>query len=261
MLSLVDEHGRPADGFLQTRDIYKLRLSADLVVLSACQTALGKEVRGEGLLGLSRGFMYAGAPRIVASLWQVPDRATSELMKHFYRGILVEGLRPADALRAAQTAIRGEKRWSSPTTGPPSSSRATGTDVSTPEETRADPVESADDLVGRIRQGDRQAEDELVQRYRRGVAIILRAESSDAAAVDDLFQETFRIALEKIRQGTSASRRSSPGSSARWRETWSSTTSEGSRRGGPRALSSWRSSPARARTRSRTSSAPRGARS
>lgn len=114
VLSLVDERGRPADGFLQTRDIYKLRLSADLVVLSACQTALGKEVRGEGLLGLSRGFMYAGAPRIIASLWQVPDRATSELMKHFYRGILVEGLRPADALRAAQMAIRGEKRWSSP---------------------------------------------------------------------------------------------------------------------------------------------------
>jgi CHAT domain-containing protein len=114
VLSLVDEHGRPTDGFLQTRDVYKLRLSADLVVLSACQTALGKEVRGEGLLGLSRGFMYAGAPRVIASLWQVPDRATSALMAQFYRGILVEGLRPADALRAAQAAIRKEKRWSSP---------------------------------------------------------------------------------------------------------------------------------------------------
>ena len=114
VLSLVDERGRPMDGFLQTRDVYKLRLSADLVVLSACQTALGKEVRGEGLLGLSRGFMYAGAPRVIASLWQVPDRATSELMKQFYRGVLVEGLRPADALRAAQAAIRKEKRWSSP---------------------------------------------------------------------------------------------------------------------------------------------------
>lgn len=114
VLSLVDEHGRPTDGFLQTRDIYRLRLSADLVVLSACQTALGKEVRGEGLLGLSRGFMYAGAPRVVASLWQVPDRATSELMTRFYRGILVKGLRPAAALRAAQMEIRAEKRWSSP---------------------------------------------------------------------------------------------------------------------------------------------------
>lgn len=114
VLSLVDEKGRPTDGFLQTRDIYKLRLSADLVVLSACQTALGKEVRGEGLLGLSRGFMYAGAPRVIASLWRVPDRATSELMKRFYRGILSEGLRPAEALRAAQISIRRDKRWASP---------------------------------------------------------------------------------------------------------------------------------------------------
>lgn len=114
VLSLVDERGHPKDGFLQTRDIYKLRLSADLVVLSACQTALGKDVRGEGLLGLARGFMYAGAPRIVASLWQIPDRSTSELMKHFYEGVLQQGLRPAAALRAAQIAIRREKRWTSP---------------------------------------------------------------------------------------------------------------------------------------------------
>jgi CHAT domain-containing protein len=114
VLSLVDEHGGPADGFLQARDVYKLRLSADLVVLSGCQTAIGKEVRGEGLLGLSRGFMYAGAPRVIASLWKVPDRATSELMKRFYRGILSEGMRPAEALRAAQIAIRQDKRWASP---------------------------------------------------------------------------------------------------------------------------------------------------
>jgi CHAT domain-containing protein len=114
VLSLVDEHGRPQDGFLQTRDVYKMRLSADLVVLSACQTALGKDVRGEGLLGLSRGFMYAGAPRIVASLWPVPDRATAELMKHFYEGILQRGLRPAAALQAAQIEVRREKRWASP---------------------------------------------------------------------------------------------------------------------------------------------------
>ena len=115
VLSLVDERGRPKDeSFLQARDVYRLKLSADLVVLSACQTALGKDVRGEGLLGLSRGFMYAGAPRIVASLWQVPDRATSELMKHFYEGVLQQGLRPAAALRAAQIAIRREKRWTSP---------------------------------------------------------------------------------------------------------------------------------------------------
>lgn len=114
VLSLVDEEGRPKDGFLQTRDIYGMKLAADLVVLSACQSALGKDVRGEGLTGLSRGFMYAGAPRVVASLWPVPDRATAELMKRFYDGMLVRNLRPAAALREAQLAIRSDPRWSSP---------------------------------------------------------------------------------------------------------------------------------------------------
>ena len=83
-------------------DIYNLRLDADLVVLSACQTALGKEIRGEGLVGLTRGFMYAGASRVLASLWSVEDRATAELMGSFYRGMLREGLSPAAALRKAQ---------------------------------------------------------------------------------------------------------------------------------------------------------------
>lgn len=73
--------------------------------------------------------------------------------------------------------------------------------MSTPGETRSEAAESAADLVGRIQRGDRQAEEKLVQRYRRGISIILRAESSDAGAVDDLFQDTFRIALEKIRKG------------------------------------------------------------
>ncbi|MFY9553299.1 MAG: CHAT domain-containing tetratricopeptide repeat protein, partial [Blastocatellia bacterium] len=71
VLSLVDAKGEPQNGFLRLYDLYNLRLSADLVVLSACQTALGKEIKGEGLVGLTRGFMYAGAPRVVASLWQV----------------------------------------------------------------------------------------------------------------------------------------------------------------------------------------------
>jgi hypothetical protein len=75
-------------------EIYGLRLPVELVVLSACQTALGREIHGEGLVGLVRGFMYAGAPRVVASLWKVDDQATSELMKHFYKGMLVDGLRP-----------------------------------------------------------------------------------------------------------------------------------------------------------------------
>ncbi len=114
ILSLVDRQGHPQDGFLQAHQIYNLKLNADLVVLSACQTALGKEVQGEGLIGLTRGFMYAGAPRIVASLWQVPDLATMELMRRFYSGILRQGLPPAAALRAAQAAMRKEQRWRAP---------------------------------------------------------------------------------------------------------------------------------------------------
>jgi CHAT domain-containing protein len=114
VLSLVDETGKPRDGFLRMHELFNLRMPADLVVLSACQTALGKEIRGEGLVGLSRGFMYAGAERVVASLWQVDDQATAQLMQHFYRGMLKENLRPAAALRAAQIEMSKQKRWSSP---------------------------------------------------------------------------------------------------------------------------------------------------
>jgi CHAT domain-containing protein len=114
VLSLVDEQGRPQNGFLRLFDIYNLNLRADLVVLSACQTALGKDIKGEGLVGLTRGFMYAGAPRVVASLWQIDDRATAEFMKRFYEGMLAKGLRPAAALRAAQVSMWKEKRWADP---------------------------------------------------------------------------------------------------------------------------------------------------
>jgi CHAT domain-containing protein/Tfp pilus assembly protein PilF len=114
VLSLVDRDGRPANGFLESAEIYNLKLGADMVVLSACQTALGKDVRGEGLVGLTRGFMYAGAPRVLATLWPVPDEATTELMKRFYEGVLVRGMRPAAALQAAQIAMRSDARWSSP---------------------------------------------------------------------------------------------------------------------------------------------------
>jgi CHAT domain-containing protein len=114
VLSLVDETGKPQDGFLRTHEIFNLELSADLVVLSACQTALGKEIKGEGLVGLTRGFMYAGAERVVASLWQVDDQATAQLMRHFYRGMLKENLRPAAALRAAQIEMSKSSRWCSP---------------------------------------------------------------------------------------------------------------------------------------------------
>jgi CHAT domain-containing protein len=115
VLSLVDEGGKQQDGFLRLQDIYNLKLQAELVALSACQTGLGKEIRGEGLIGLTRGFMYAGAPRVVASLWKVDDRATSELMKRFYQGMLgPEALSPAGALRQAQMSIWKQKHWREP---------------------------------------------------------------------------------------------------------------------------------------------------
>jgi CHAT domain-containing protein len=114
VLSLVDRAGRPQNGFLRLYDIYNLRLSSDLVVLSACQTALGEEIRGEGLIGLTRGFLYAGARRVVASLWQIDDRTTAEVMKQFYTGMLARGERPAAALRAAQVAMWKTKGWDAP---------------------------------------------------------------------------------------------------------------------------------------------------
>jgi CHAT domain-containing protein len=84
VLSMVDGNARPINGFVSLADIYKLNAPVDLVVLSACHTALGQNLRGEGLIGLTRGFMYAGASGVVASLWKVDDRVTAELMKHFY---------------------------------------------------------------------------------------------------------------------------------------------------------------------------------
>ena len=114
VLSLVDEQGRPQNGFLRLYDVYNLKLNSDLVVLSACQTALGKEIKGEGLIGLTRGFMYAGAPRVVASLWRIDDRASADVMTRFYTSMLKDGLRPAAALRAAQIAMLRDKRWQSP---------------------------------------------------------------------------------------------------------------------------------------------------
>ncbi|HNB72336.1 MAG TPA: CHAT domain-containing protein, partial [Acidobacteriota bacterium] len=114
VLSLVDEKGNRQKGFLRMMEVYNLDLAAQLVVLSACETGLGKNIRGEGLIGLTRGFMYAGAPSVVVSLWSVSDQGTSELMKRFYRGLLTEKLRPAAALRKAQIELMGQKAWNSP---------------------------------------------------------------------------------------------------------------------------------------------------
>ncbi len=114
VLSLFDEKGQPREGFLRLHDIYNLKLPVELVVLSACNTGLGKDVRGEGLIGLTRGFMYAGASSVVASLWKVDDEATAELMRHFYTAMLQDGLEPPAALRKAQLQMSTQKRWQSP---------------------------------------------------------------------------------------------------------------------------------------------------
>jgi CHAT domain-containing protein len=95
VLSLVDRAGRRQNGFLRLFDIYNLRLNADLAVLSACRSALGPEIKGEGLIGLTRAFFYAGAPRVLASLWQIDDRTSAAFMKPFYEGMLVRHERPA----------------------------------------------------------------------------------------------------------------------------------------------------------------------
>jgi CHAT domain-containing protein len=114
VLSLVDEKGQPQDGYLRLHDIYNLDLPADLVVLSACQTGVGKQIKGEGLIALTRGFTYAGAQRVVASLWKVDDEATRELMQEFYTQMFTNRLKPAAALRAAQRKLSHQSQWRSP---------------------------------------------------------------------------------------------------------------------------------------------------
>ena len=114
LFSLVDEHGRSQNGFLQLHEIYNLDLPANLIVLSACQTALGREIRGEGLVGLTRGFMYAGANRVLATLWKVDDEATAEMMRLFYTAMLQEKQSPSAALRTAQIQMQRKKSWMPP---------------------------------------------------------------------------------------------------------------------------------------------------
>jgi CHAT domain-containing protein len=114
VLSMVDEQGKPQDGLLRLHEVYNLNWHAELVVLSACQTALGKEIKGEGLVGLTRGFMYAGSKRVLASLWNVNDSLTADLMKRFYQGLFAKQLSPAAALREAQLQILKRKSSSSP---------------------------------------------------------------------------------------------------------------------------------------------------
>lgn len=114
VLSLVDRQGRRRDGFLPLLDIYKMHLQAGLVVLSACETYVGKDLRGEGYLGLARGFLYAGAGQVLASLWKVDDRATSAFMQRFYEALLHDHLTAPAAVRRAQSEMAMDPAWHSP---------------------------------------------------------------------------------------------------------------------------------------------------
>jgi CHAT domain-containing protein/tetratricopeptide (TPR) repeat protein len=114
-LSLVDKNGKAREGFLRMHEIFNLRLSAELVTLSGCRSGLGKEIKGEGLMALTRAFMYAGAPRVAVSLWSLDDTATASLMVRFYRKLFgPDHPSPAAALRLAQLEMRRESRWQSP---------------------------------------------------------------------------------------------------------------------------------------------------
>jgi CHAT domain-containing protein/Tfp pilus assembly protein PilF len=114
LLARFDAQGRRQQGRLTAEDVRRLDLPADLVVLSACQTALGRDFRGEGPMGLTHAFLSAGASGVVVSLWSVDDRATAVLMEQFYRGLLVGALPPAEALRQAQLALWRDPEWSAP---------------------------------------------------------------------------------------------------------------------------------------------------
>jgi len=114
VLTSVDRKGKSTNGLMPLQDIYSMDLSAELTVLSACQTALGKDIKGEGLIGLTHSFMSAGSNTVVASLWKVDDRATAVLMADFYESMLQQGMSPSTALRSAKLKLMQEKRWSAP---------------------------------------------------------------------------------------------------------------------------------------------------
>jgi len=118
VLSLIGN--KSEDGFLRTDEVFNLRLGSPLVMLSACETGLGKEKRGEGVMGLTRAFMYAGAPTVGVSLWSVADKSTAELMTDFYKRLLAtppassSGVSASAAMRDAQLAMIAGKKYSAP---------------------------------------------------------------------------------------------------------------------------------------------------
>lgn len=114
VLSMFSESGRPTNGYLRLNDIAHWRLSSQLVVLSACETALGQQLKGEGTMGLSRSFLSAGAGGIVASLWAVDDAATATFMRAFYEGYLNRAMLPSAAIAHARTVVQSQPKWTHP---------------------------------------------------------------------------------------------------------------------------------------------------
>jgi CHAT domain-containing protein len=113
-LVLTQDKNSEEDGFLRATEIFNLNLNADLVVLSACQTGLGKLIRGEGMVGLTRAFMYAGTPSVLVSLWSVKDASTATLMSDFYKNLIKGKLSKTDALRKAQLSMLGNEKFAHP---------------------------------------------------------------------------------------------------------------------------------------------------
>jgi CHAT domain-containing protein len=114
VLSQVDRDGAPRNGVVRLHELYNLALNARLVVLSACRTAVGRAVDGEGLVGFARGYLHAGADAMVGTLWDVDDRATAAFMSRFYAALLSEKRSPAAALRLAREALRADARFAQP---------------------------------------------------------------------------------------------------------------------------------------------------
>jgi CHAT domain-containing protein/Tfp pilus assembly protein PilF len=114
VLTMIDRQGMRINGLMSLHDIYNLDLGAELTVLSACQTALGKDINGEGFVGLNHAFMSAGSKTVIASLWKVDDRATAALMADFYHLMLRKGLSPSAALRSAKIKMARHERWGAP---------------------------------------------------------------------------------------------------------------------------------------------------
>lgn len=114
VLSMLNSRGRRQDGVLWLSDIYSLRMPVSLVVLSGCRTAADRQIPGEGIAGLSRTFFFAGAGRVVGSLWSIEDQQTSALMRNFYYGLIRRHLPAAEALRAAQVKMASAGQWQAP---------------------------------------------------------------------------------------------------------------------------------------------------